>query len=364
MKPTPHMLILAGAGHAHLVAMRRWINNGFSPPQGTILLNPSPQAWYSGMMPGLIAGRFTQNECAIELEPLCQACGIELVIGEIAEMKASSRELKLTNGQVFEYDYLSLNVGSVPPQPKLNDGSIDVAPAKPFAGFNQYWQAWRKRSEPMELVVLGGGAAAFELTLALHESLPRARLSLICSGDLLDGYSPGLRKRAIKILNERGLDLRKNTRIDRITNGWLMNGEQQIQSAHALVVATGAGPLPWQSGSGLICDEAGFVKVGANFQSESHPEVLASGDCASQPATPHSGVYAVRQGVVLSQIIPALLQGDTLREYKPQTRSLALLATANGGALMSYDRLGGGGRLFGIWKDYLDQSFIRRHRLD
>jgi len=363
MKATRHTLILAGAGHAHLVAMRGWIDNGFRPPRGTILLSPNSHAWYSGMMPGLVAGRFTQKQCAIELAPLCKACGVDLMIGEIATLEAVSRKVQLLDKRELVYDHLSLNVGSVPPQPSLNDGTINVAPAKPFAAFNNHWQAWRERNEPMQLAVLGGGAAAFELALALHQSLPQAQLSLICSGDLLDGYSPGLRKRASKILHKRGIDLRQGTRVDCIADGWLLSNKQRIQSTDALVIATGAAPQPWQSDSGLSCDNLGFVRVRSTLQSESHPEVLASGDCASQPGASHSGVYAVRQGAVLSEIIPALLSGRTLREYQPQPRSLALLSTADGGALLNYEGFSVGGRLLGMWKDYLDLSFMRRHRL-
>lgn len=363
MKATRHTLVLAGAGHAHLVAMRGWLDNQFRPPEGTILLSPSSHAWYSGMMPGLVAGRFTEDECAIELAPLCEACGVELLIGEITELKATRRELTLVDGRMLQYEFLSLNVGSIPPQPELNDGSINVAPAKPFGAFNKYWQTWREQNDAMQLAVLGGGGAAFELALALHKSLPRAHVALICSANLLDGYSPGLRKKAIKIINERGLELRKDTRINGIADGWLMCNDKQIQKAKALVVATGAAPQPWQASSGLDCDSKGFVRVGANLQSKSHPEVLASGDCASQLGTPHSGVYAVRQGGALSEIIPALLVGKTLREYEPQSRSLALLATADGSALLNYDRWSAGGRIFGMWKDYSDLSFMRRHRL-
>lgn len=363
MKPSRHTLILAGAGHAHLVAMRRWVDNGFRPPAGTLLLSPTSQAWYSGMMPGLIAGRFKEAECAIELAPLCQACGVELMIGEIAGLNADNRVANLGDGRSLQYDFLSLNVGSVPPQPEQGDSSVQVVPAKPFAGFTAHWQAWREHNTPIRLAVLGGGAAAFELALALHQSLPRAQLSLICSGDLLGGLAPGLGKRARRILNKRSIELREGIRIDRIADGWLVGSEQRVQPADALVIATGAAAQPWQAGSGLHCD-AGFVRVGATLQSQSHPEVLASGDCASQPETPHSGVYAVRQGAVLSETIPALLTGSTLAQYQPQPRALVLLATADGGALLSYDRWGAGGRLFGMWKDHLDLSFMRRHRLD
>lgn len=364
MNPSQHTLILAGAGHAHLVAMRGWVDSGFRPPAGTILLSPTPQAWYSGMMPGLIAGRFSEDECAIELAPLCEACGVGLMIGEIVSLEADNREARLKDGLVLQYDYLSLNVGSVPPQPDRGDSSVQRVPAKPFAGFTGHWHAWREHRGAMRLAVLGGGAAAFELVLALQRSLPPAQLSLICSGDLLDGLAPGLGKRARRLLDRRGIDLREGSRIDGIADGWLMSNGQRIQPADALLIATGAAPQPWQSGSGLTCDAPGFVRINAALQSESHPEVLATGDCASQPGTPHSGVYAVRQGAVLGENIPALLAGRPLQDYQPQPRALVLLATADGGALLSYGPWSAGGRLIGMWKDHLDLSFMRHHRLD
>ena len=364
MNSATHRLVLAGAGHAHLVAIRRWIDSGYRPPEGTVLINPHSQAWYSGMMPGLIANRFSKEQCAVELAPLCRALGIELLIGEIAELDASQREIKLKDGKLLKYQYLSLNVGSKPPQPAHSDGSVELAPAKPFAQFTRCWETWQERNDVMNLSVLGAGAAAFELALALHKSLPRANISLICSSTLLSTYPIGLQKRATKILCQRGIRLVNNSRINSVSNGYLISEDgRQVQSANALVIATGAAALSWQARCGLACDQHGFVQVGPTLQSKSHPEVLASGDCASLPGAVHSGVYAVRQGASLFNIIPAWLEGKKSDEYKPQKRALALLATADGNALMSYGGISAGGRILGMYKDYLDKTFIRRHRL-
>lgn len=357
-------LILAGAGHAHLVAMRRWIDSGFRPPTGTLLLSPTPQAWYSGMMPGLIAGRFSEDDCAINLASLCAACGIELVIGEISALDAGSRVVSLQQGPVLGYERLSLNVGSVTPQPASTDASVLLVPAKPFARFSGHWRAWQGQTGVMQLAVLGGGPAAFELALALRRSLPLAGLSLICSGRLLDRQAAGAGKRARRLLHKRGVVLREGTRVDAIAGGWLLSDDRRVQPADVLVLATGAAPQPWQACSGLACDAQGFVRVAATLQSESHPGVMAAGDCASLPGAPHAGVYAVRQGATLAGNLPALLRDEPLQEYQPQPRALVLMATADGGALLSYGRWSAGGRLAGIWKDHLDLGFVRRHRLD
>lgn len=357
-------LVLAGAGHAHLVAMRQWIDRGYRAPEGAVLISPTPQAWYSGMMPGLIAGRFSEQQCAIELAPLCRACGLELIIGEVAQLDAHGQILTLADGQTLGYEYLSLNLGSVPPQPRNPDYSVVMVPAKPFAPFANQWQSWRKRSGAMELAVVGGGPAAFELTLALHKSLPHARLSLICGKTLLEGLAPEVARRARNLLVHHAIELRENTRIERASGGWLMSESHRVQKASALVIATGAGAHAWQANSGLDCDDFGFIRINANLQSISHDRVLASGDCAALPDTPHSGVYAVRQGPILAENITALLAGQPLRDYQPQRRALVLMATADGGALMSYGRWAASGRLLGLWKDRLDLGFMRRHRME
>lgn len=216
----------------------------------------------------------------------------------------------------------------------------------------------------MELTILGGGPAAFELTLALHQSLPQARIALICSGSLLAELAPEAARQGRNLLVERGIALTEHMRVERASGGWLMSESHRIQKTSALVIATGAAPHPWQASSGLECDEAGFVRINARLQSVSHPRVLASGDCASLPDTPHSGVYAVRQGASLEKNLSALLAGQPLAEYQPQRRALVLMATADGGALMSYGRWAASGRLVGMWKDHLDLGFMRRHRLD
>ncbi len=357
-------LVLAGAGHAHLVAMSRWIDRDYRVPQGAMLISPTPRAWYSGMMPGLLAGRFTEEQCAVELAPLCQACGLELVIGEIAHLDANAQVLTLQGGRMQGYEHLSLNVGSVPPQPRCADYSVVMVPAKPFAPFANQWQAWQKESGAMELTILGGGPAAFELTLALHQSLPKARIALICGGGLLAGLAPEAARQGRNLLVERGIALTEHMRVERASGGWLMSESHRIQKTSALVIATGAAPHPWQASSGLECDASGFVRINARLQSVSHPQVLASGDCASLPDTPHSGVFAVRQGASLEKNLPALLAGEPLAEYQPQPRALVLMATADGGALMSYGRWAAGGRLVGMWKDHLDLGFMRRHRLN
>lgn len=77
-------LLLAGAGHAHLGVLRLWLNG--QRPKGRIgLISEGPHAWYSGMLPGLLAGRYRAEQCRIPLQALCAAANVDLLEGQVSE---------------------------------------------------------------------------------------------------------------------------------------------------------------------------------------------------------------------------------------------------------------------------------------
>ncbi|MEX2332953.1 MAG: FAD-dependent oxidoreductase [Pseudohongiella sp.] len=360
---TASPLVLAGAGHAHLVMLRRWLDTGYRPPTGTILVNPGSHAWYSGMMPGLLAGRYNVEECAIALAPLCRALGIELRDDSVVALDAAERRVSLAHSGELIYQCLAINTGSKPPSPVLNDGSMELVPAKPFSTFHQSWLRWQQGAAPEHLGILGGGAAAVELALALRKSLPRSELHVLCANELLSGQAPGLIQAARRLLLARGIKLHEGGFVDQIKNGHVFVGGRPIQQLDALVLASGAAALDWYQHSGLACDDAGFVRVGDTLQAVSAPEVFVAGDSAAHQGSHKSGVYSVRHGAILAKNIRANFTGQSMVNYKPQRSALALLSTADGGALLHYAGWTLSGRLMGKWKNHLDQRFMKRHRV-
>lgn len=358
-------LVLAGAGHAHLVAMRLWLDSGWRPPAGSVLVNSGLNAWYSGMMPGLIAGRFALEDCAIALTPFCQQLGIELIQADIMSLDSRSRLISLSTGEHIRYQYLSINTGSRPLVPEHCDNSVLLVPAKPFPEFIEQWQRWQK-SPPVSLMVLGGGAAAFELAMAINKRFRQTAISVVCSGTLLGQLAPGTQRRALRCLMNADIKLIEQCRVDAIAVNSVWSDGKKILSPDAVVLATGASAYLWYQTSGLDCDEAGFIDVNERLCATSDASVFAAGDAASVRGSQRSGVFSVRHGPVLAHNIKAVLENAPLISYQPQSSALALLATAGGGALMSYGNLALGGRwtapLLGRWKDYLDISFMKRHR--
>ena len=358
-------LIMVGAGHAHLIALRGWIEQGYQVPPGSTLISPEPHAWYSGMMPGMLAGRWQPEQCRIALAPLCDATGLTLHIGRLAHLDADNRLLELDSGEQLRSTVLSINSGAMNPAPPDNDQSLAVIGAKPFADLFRYWQTWQAGDSPEKLVILGGGAAAVELALALQKALPRSQLTLLCASRLLAGHPAGAARTTRSLFAQRGITLHENTAVTAIERGTLRSADAPPVAADAVILATGTAPAAWQPQSGLATDKAGFISIDATLQSTSHPQIFASGDCAALAGCPHSGVYAVRQGPILGANLRAQLQGSPPQlRFEPQPRALALLATADRQALACYGPLALRSRA-ALWlKNRLDTDFMRSLQLD
>jgi pyridine nucleotide-disulfide oxidoreductase family protein len=351
-------LILAGAGHAHLGVLRLWAQG--RRPAGRIgLVGPVAHAWYSGMLPGLLAGRYRAEHCRIALGPLCAAAGVELLQGQIDGLDADSGTLQLSDGRAYSADWLSLNVGSQPAGLAVQEPGMELLPVKPFEAFVDTWQRWQRA--PQALALLGGGAAGVELALAMAPRVPA--LTLFSRSPILSGHPAALRRRALRHLASAGVTVGEGVDVGCARADALVGGDEVIWRGQRAVVATGASALPWLRGGGLACDAGGFVRIAATLQSLSHPRVLAVGDCASHAAMPRNGVYAVRQGPVLAANLQAALSGQPLQPFRPQRNALALLADGRGGALLSWAGLTAEGRWLGRWKDHLDRRFIARHSI-
>lgn len=346
-------LLLAGAGHAHLGVLRQWLS--LPRPQGRIaLISDGAAAWYSGMLPGLLAGRYWPDQCRVQLSALCASAGIELIQGEIAGIDPGSNSLKLADGRVYSAKWLSLNVGSTLEPLQVTACDLDMIPVKPFVGLVRAWEAWQQT--PQALAILGGGAAGVELALALAAQV--SELTLISSGMILAGHPPGLRVKAIRSLTNAKVRLIEGSLVDSVYGDKLLSGSQIVWHGKHLILATGAAPLPWLKDGALACDKHGFIAISPTFQSLSHQHIFAVGDCASLPNCPRNGVYAVRQGPLLAKNLTAALENKQLNNFSPQRHALALLADGKGGALMSWAVITAHGQLLGRWKDKLDTNFI------
>ena len=174
-------LILVGGGHAHVQVLKLW---GLNPLAGVnlTLISPQHQTPYSGMLPGLIAGHYSQAATHIDLIQLCQFAGAKFIQASLAHIDLAGKQLHLNESDhTIKFDVLSLNSG-ITPSLTIEGASNFATPVKPISEFYPRWQQTLDElcsgNTAKSIGVVGGGAAGVELIMAMqHAVLHHAGIS-------------------------------------------------------------------------------------------------------------------------------------------------------------------------------------------
>lgn len=362
-------LVLAGGGHAHLIVLEHFARHR-QEGLDIVIATPSPWQYYSGMLPGLIAGRYTEDACRIDIRPLAEKAGARLALKPVTAIDANRKIVCLGDHRHLDYDLLSLDIGSSTDTAWLAGLSSRLLPAKPLDRFVAGWRDLRARAEvdgSVHLAVVGGGAAGVELALATKAALDaasvKATVSLVAGrSGVLAAHGQRAGRLAWRALARNGISVYEERAIGREEGLLLSNG--LTLEADWVVAATGARPAPWLARSQLTLGEKGFVLVDATHRSVSHPDVFAVGDIAarSDRTLERSGVHAVRAGPILARNLVAVSRDEPLQPYLPRKRSLYILASPPDSAIASWGALSVEGKWVWRWKDHIDRNFIDRFR--
>jgi selenide,water dikinase len=335
-------IVLAGAGHAHAVVLASLARKPLYGATVT-LVSPRARELYSAMLPGVIAGHYSVEEASIDVAGLAERAYAEFVEDSIVSLSAASKVLTLKSGKKLPYDLLSLNVGS-----RVDDsapGSAQHAvPVKPFENLLDL--------KASHIAVAGGGAAGVELAMAL-----RYRGAEVTVYSEHGAFAGSAARRVARALRRMRVDFRPGMRADRIEPGPVVVSGSARQAFDLVLLASGAAPLPFLTGSALALDERGFVRVDEALRSVSHPDVFAVGDCAAAGEA-KSGVHSVRQGAVLADNLRCAVGGARQMPYRPRRKALLILTCGRRYAIAMRDDWSVGGRWVWWWKRWIDRRWL------
>jgi len=361
-------LLLLGGGHAHVHVLEAFARQPLAGAQA-LLVTPHAQQLYSGMVPGLVAGHYAPEVCAIPLAPLAHAAHVSLVESSAVALNANARTVSLADGRVAEYDLLSIDTGPVMDRDSIPGAREHGLFVRPIEHFVQLFDGvlGLAAQRALNVVVVGGGLGGVELAMALAWRLRSvgdggSRLVLVTGGGLpLSGSPPRLRRRALQALRRLGITILQEACVA-VESAHVVLANGARVACDAPVLAIGASAPAWLAGSGLTLDERGFIATGPTLQSVSHANVFAAGDVATRTDSPHpkSGVYAVRAGPPLANNLRRCVGRGTLQPYTPQARTLNLLSCGDRRAIASWGDWSAQGRWVWWWKDRIDRAFVRR----
>lgn len=323
------LLLLIGAGHAHLHVVRRARDLVAAGYQVQLL---APRYFdYSGLASATAAGVVPNDAGRIDVRALARASGVELHEGTLRALDVEARIAVTSDGARLSYDVLSINIGSV-----VAPAGIDVDPTvlrvKPLSGLTDLDVRLRAMGESgARVTVVGGGASGLELAAHLAVRREVAQVRLVESGAVVGADLPsGARTRIGRLLEGRGVEVVTGCRPRVVAEHHLVADDGRQLKHDLAVIATGltAPPLLAELGLG---DHQG-VPVRPTLQHLDRDEIYAVGDCAHflAGALPRIGVHGVRQGPVLERSLLARVEGDPLPVYEPQQQALAILDLGEG----------------------------------
>jgi selenide,water dikinase len=354
-------LVLLGGGHAHLFVLEGLATRPLRGVETTLISLDQRQA-YSGMVPGMIGGRYQLPELSFDLPAISRRAGVAFIHAEAAQFAPAERRVVLAGGRSVEYDVLSVATGSTVEGGDLPGVAAHAYRVKPIGRALEIVAALERAAATAAdpaVVVVGGGAAGIEVALGA-----RARLRRL--GRL--GATVTVVESEPRVLGGRmavnGVTVRLGSRVAAVLPDAVQLESGSTLPAHVTIWSTGAAAPLLLRESGLALDPRGFLLVDDRLRTVADPAVFAAGDAATldhRPATPKAGVYAVREGPVLwKNLVAAVAGGAPPMLYRPQPRFLAILNTGDGRAIVSY----GPAATWSGWgmtlKDWIDRRFMRR----
>jgi selenide,water dikinase len=381
-------VVLVGGGHSHVLLMRMWAMQPI-PGVRLTLISQSVDTPYSGMLPGLIAGHYSEQDVHIDLARLCSWANVRFI-------EASATGIDLHNKQIFveehltpqstqrnqprptiAFDLLSLDTGSTP---ELSvDGSADFSvPVKPVYNFYTRWQALYERVSAeqqsakndslIRVGVVGSGAGGFELVMAMQHALAQTTAEFhwfVRGTRSISGRPVSVSDAAFAAARQAGVHIHTEFDVIDVQVDAVVARDGRVVALDEIVWCAAAKAPAWPAEAGLQTDDRGFVLTNEHLQSVSHEYVFATGDIGTQQKTPSAkaGVFAVRQAPVLFQNIRRYLLSKQLKTYKPQRDFLSLMATGGKSAIASRGPFCITGPAMWQLKNHIDQKFMNQFRL-
>jgi selenide,water dikinase len=313
----------------------------------------------------------------IDLVRLCASVGARLIIDQVTGLNLTDHELQFDSRPPIPFNVLSIGIGSVPGTDGLVAGSEQFVAIKPMQTFRQRLAAVIGASTTtaggdsrLRVLIVGGGVAGTEITFCLPHFLrqisPREPILRLVtrSNQIVPSLSKSTRRRLVRELNSRGVDVTTGRQVTQISRGQVSLDDGSTVHADVVIWATGADAPPLLGKLGLPVDLRGFLATDATLQSVSGEPVFAVGDTGTivSESVPKAGVYAVRQGPVLWDNIHRLLDRKSLRPYVPQRSFLKLINLADGRALGQWHGLALTGHWVMKWKNSIDTNFMKRYQ--
>lgn len=354
-------LILAGAGHGHVNILRKMIsdsnfNKYFEGLQITLITDCRYQ-YYSGMIPGFIAGDYSWEEICFDVKKLSEEIDINYVEEKITEIDSESKVV-ITDGGSYEFDYISMNLGSETRE-VITSADIDsVVNVKPISNIVTLKENLDKGNYK-KIVIIGSGASSIELALSIGFKYEDVKISIISSSEyILKAFNEKTRKKVMDVLGCRNIDVYLSSNIGEVLDEFVEFNGNRLEF-DCCIMATGV------KGQGVVYK--GYETTNDNFLVVdstlfANDFSIATGDMISikeYPKLEKAGVIAIRQSpVLINNFLKMIGKESEVKKFEPRSSYLQILNLGGKKAIINFGKFTNKGKISWLIKDYIDRGYM------
>jgi NADH dehydrogenase len=348
----PHVLVVGGGYVGMYTALR--LQRRLRAGEASItVVDPQSYMTYQPFLPEAGAGNLEPRHVVVPLRRVLRRC--QVLGGRITAVDHGRRTATFEphRGPACElsYDILVMAVGSVPrtlPIPGLRECGIGFKSVAEAIYLRNHVLAQLDiaasttdpdiRRRALTFLFVGGGYAGIEAMAELedmardairyYDGVEAAHMRWVmveASPRILPEVSEDLGEYTVAELEARGIEVRRNTRLESAVDGQIVLSDGERFEAATVVWTAGVRPNPLLEQTDLPLDERGRVRCSADLRIVGLDDAWAAGDSAAVPdltkhepgaTTGPSAQHAVRQARRLADNLVATLRGEPVRDYR------------------------------------------------
>jgi NADH dehydrogenase len=334
---SPHVIIV-GAGFAGLSAVGQLRKAGCM----VTVIDKNLYSTFQPLLYQVATGGLNPGDVSYAVGGFTSRRRTRYVRGELAGVDTAARQVRLSDGREFGYDYLMLATGVA-----ANYFGLPGAEENTFALYSRAdaivlrdhlmngFERLSERSDPKSefvITVVGGGATGVELagTAAelrrevIQSTFPdvdpaRVHVRLIeMAPALVMPFHPKLREYTRKQLVQRGVDIKLNTEIREVRPDCVVLSDGQDLPTDLTVWAAGVAGPHSMADWGLPLGKGGRLLVGSDLRVEGSDRIFAIGDIAlhQQDPAPQLAQPAIQHGKHAAEQVVRLVKGEPTQPFK------------------------------------------------
>lgn len=360
-RPGGHRIVIVGGGAAGLeLAASLGRGLGRRGKAEVLLIDPALTHTWKPLLHELAAGTLRNSEASVDFLAQARRHHFHFHLGRMQALDRRRRQvhlaalvdaegLEIAPPRAVDYDTLVLCVGSIVNDfgtPGVREHALRLDGADDARRLQQRLlaacaRAEVRRSGPVRLVVVGGGATGVELAAELVDSareiasygqylrqLPQpAQIRIVELGPrLLAALPEPVATQAQADLLRRGIEVRLNAKVEAVAAGHVRLAGGALVASDITVWCAGIqGPPVLERLDGLALTRSRQLPVRSTLQALGDDAIFALGDCAScgpadpgakAPAVPPTAQAAHQQARFLAAALPRHLGGQPLPAFR------------------------------------------------